>query len=148
MWIHRSRFSALYGLEMHKCGVNPIRQPADHWNFVQNVKEDPSLKDVLAKNVSYFRKFASWYRQNFGVASEPGAIGAMTASHVLVGPLPDTLEARVPFKSLAGSTVQMTPNDYIMVGTPSDYKKKHEALVLAAAAKIGGAEFAKLAAGK
>ena len=134
----------LIGKAMQLCNVTPVRQPADHWQFVQNAKEDPGLKDVLAKNFSMYNSFSSWYRQNFGVSSGPDAIGAASASHVLVGPLPETLEARVNFKSLEGVTLLLSKSDYVYVGTDANYMQKFTDLIIESATKLAGGDLTKL----
>ena len=101
----------LNGKAMQSCNVLPVRQPADHWEFVQNAKEDPNLKDVPAKNFSMYNAFSNWYRENFGASSGPDAVGAAGASHVLVGPLPESPESRVKFKSLEGTTLLLSKVD-------------------------------------
>ena len=134
----------LNGKAMQSCNVTPVRQPADHWLFVQNAKEDPALKDVLAKNFSMYNSFSSWYRQNFGVSSGPDAIGAAGASHVLVGPLPEMLEARVKFKSLEGAPLLLSKINYVYVGTGADYERKFTDLIIESATKLAGGDLTKL----
>jgi hypothetical protein len=135
---------ALSGRAIQSCNVLPVRRPADHWQFVRNVKNNPGIKDVLNKNYSMFSSFSGWYRQNFGAPSEPDDIGAMTTSHVLVGPLPETLEMRVEFKSLEGATVALSKVDHLFVGTDAEYKQKLSEQIAAAATKIAGGDLTKL----
>ncbi len=138
------KIQSLTGKAMQSCGVLPVREPADHWQFVQNVKQTPSLKDVLDKNISMYRVFSGWYRKNFGVASGVDSIGAMTASHVLVGPIPQALEARVTFKPLEGSTLLLSKNDHVFAGEQADYEKKYTHVIIEAATKMAGGDLAKL----
>ena len=49
---------ALNGSAMQRCDATPLREPADHWIFVRNAKEDSNLSEVLSKNYSYYRKFS------------------------------------------------------------------------------------------
>jgi hypothetical protein len=134
----------LNGQAMKSCNILPVRQPADHWEFVQNAKEDPNLKDVLARNFSMYNAFSNWYRENFGASSGPDAIGAAGTSHVLVGPLPDTLEARVKFKSLEGTTLLLSKVDYVYAGSGSDYEQKMTDLIVESATKLAGGDLTKL----
>jgi hypothetical protein len=142
--------SALTGSRMKSCGVTPVRKPADHWNFVRDAKNDPNnsaLSEGLAKNMSMFYAFSGWYRSTFGDDSEPGAIGASIASHVLVGPLPETLEERVPYKSMEGSRLLLTHNDYVFVATEDEYREKHGEIILKAASELAGGDLKNLLAG-
>lgn len=136
--------AVLNGRAMESCNVVPMRQPADHWGFVRNAKEDPGLKEILAKNFAWASAFSRWYRESFGVSSEPDSIGASEASQVLVGPLPSTLESRVDFKSLEASTLYMSRTDYIFIGSGSDYKQKMTDLIIASATKLAGGDLSKL----
>jgi hypothetical protein len=137
--------AVLNGRSMEMCGVSPIREPKDHWAFVRNVKEDPNLKEALAKNYGWYGKFSGWYRENFGVPSEPDSIGASEASHVLVGPLPDTLEARVPFKSLEGSRLVLSKTDFAFVGSASDYDDKIRSYIIEQATRAAGGDLKAIA---
>jgi hypothetical protein len=129
---------ALNGSAMQLCDATPFREPADHWQFVRNAKEDSGLKDVLAKNYSYFSRFSRWYRESFGQPSEPNSIGASEASQVLVGPLPEALEDRVPFRSLEGATLVLSSNDFVHVGSGADYKQQMKDLIIADATRLAG----------
>jgi hypothetical protein len=129
---------ALNGPAMQLCNATPFRQPADHWIFFRNAKEDSSLSDVLSKNYSYYSKFSRWYRGSFGQPSEPNSIGASEASHVLVGPLPETLEERVPFRSLEGTTLVLSSNDFVHVGSGADYKQQMKDIIVADATRLAG----------
>ncbi|MBC8035917.1 MAG: hypothetical protein H7X89_01700 [Rhizobiales bacterium] len=138
------QIQSLTGKAMQSCNVMPVREPADHWLFVQNAKEDSSLKDALEQNFSMYRDFSAWYRKNFGSSSGDDSVGAMTASHVLVGPVPQTREARAKFKPLEGATLLLSKNDHIFVGEEAAYEKKYKHVIVDAATKMAGGDLSKL----
>ena len=57
---------------------------------------------------------------------------------MLVGPLPETLEGRVPFRSLEGTTLMLSSNDIVHVGSGADYKQQMKDLVVADATRLAG----------
>jgi hypothetical protein len=120
--------------QLARCGVVPLRRPAAHWEMTKianNSTFDP--KELVRKATSDFSKYSNWFKRNFGQTSEPNSIGAMTASHVLVGPLPTTLENRVQYKALTGANVYVAKSDYNYSLSPNDYKAKKSQLIIDAA---------------
>jgi hypothetical protein len=135
----------LTGDAKNACAVSPMRTPADHWQFVRNARENPSsLGDILEKNYDYQRRWSAWHRASFGVASEPGAIGANSTAHVLVGPAPASADKRVTYRPLKGATLLVSRSDYLLAGSPTDYKKYNSGLVRAAALQAAGGDLASL----
>lgn len=97
----------------------------DHWPFVRNAKENPSLhEEPVAKNKAAYRRYDSWFRSAFGIRSEQNVAGVERSTHVLVGPLPPSLEERIPFRPLGGSLVIMTPVKNIAVADKAGYEEK------------------------
>jgi hypothetical protein len=137
---------ALFGKVIEGCNLVPVRRPADHWTFVQNAKVTPSLGDELKKNFDMFGHFSAWYKTNFGVPSEPGAVGAESAAQVLVGPVPEKLEDRIKFKSLQGATVILSPSAYAYAGDTAAFKANFAEKVIEAATKLAGGDLTKLRA--
>ncbi len=138
------QIQSLAGRAMQSCNILPAREPADHWLFVQDAKKDSSLKDALEWNFSMYRDFSAWQRKNFGSSSGDDSVGAMTASHVLVGPMPQTREARATFKPLEGATLLLSKNNHIFVGEEAAYKKKYTQVIVDAATKMAGGDVSEL----
>jgi hypothetical protein len=130
--------AALSGEATASCDVSPRRAPAPHWQLVQNVRQNPDFQADVNKLSGMHGAFSGWYRRNFGVPSEPDAIGAATTSHVLVGPLPETLEARAPYRSLKGAAVLMTSSDHAFAGALSDFKEEAARLIVEDATRMAG----------
>lgn len=135
---------SLSGAAMAACDVAPVRMPADHWLFVQNVRQNSSLQDTLDKNMSQARAYSNWFRSNFGASNEPDAAGASKVAHVLVGPLPDSLEKRVAYKPLAGATVLVTKGDLVFGGPEEEFMARKKELITAAATKFAGGDLSTL----
>lgn len=135
---------SLTGRAMDSCEVAPLRMPADHWLFVRNVKENSSLQSYLDRNRSQARAFSNWFRSNFGVGNEPDAIGSSEASHVLVGPLPESLDKRVTYRPLADAIVRLTKNDIVYGGSEDEFMAKKSVLIVMAATKFAGGDLNKL----
>ncbi|MEC9468168.1 MAG: hypothetical protein VYA18_00505 [Pseudomonadota bacterium] len=110
---------------LRSCGVQPWRKMQDHWLFARNAKENPSLhEEPVAKNKAAYRKYDSWFKSAFGIRSEQNLAGVERSTHVLVGPLPEDLDDRIPFRPLGGSLVIMTPVENIAVAGKSGYEDK------------------------
>jgi hypothetical protein len=135
---------SLTGRAMAGCGVAPLRAPADHWLFIRNVQEDSSLQGHLDKNIAEARAYSTWYRSNFGTGSEPDAIGASMVSHVLVGPLPESLDKRVTYRPLAEATVRLTRNDLVHGGLEEEFMARKKELITEAATKFAGGDLGTL----
>lgn len=134
------------GATMQRCAVVPLRKPADHWLFVQRAKQDKSnmFTEAMERNVSLYRAYSRWFSGNFGFGSEDDVIGIDKTSQVLVGPLPASLEARIPFKPLNGASVRIAKQDYVWVTSKDEYRDKHRALARALAEKMVGGELKSL----
>jgi len=134
------------GANMTRCGIAPLRKPADHWVFVKNAKQDQSnmFKEAMDRNIAFYRAYSSWFSSNFGFGSETDVIGIDKASQVLVGPLPASLEARIPFKPLAGASVRIAKQDYVWATDKEAYRAKHRALARALAEKMVGGDLKSL----
>ena len=134
----------LNGENLKKCHVQPRRRPADHWLFVQRAKKMLSFQETLQENVTAYRKYSNWFSDNFGQGSETGVIGVETVSHVLVGPLPESLEKRAVYKPLEGANVKVTDPGKILVSDELTYKVTVKALVADLAAKAAGGDLKSL----
>lgn len=134
-----------YGKRLESCGILPRRKPQDHWHFMRNAKNSGgALKDIVEENLRNHRNYSRWFASSFGMASEEGVVGVERSAHVLVGPLPTTMDSRVPFRPIEGSLVRMTSADNISVSTHSEYESKQmaqiRALVDAAVGKGGSSQ--------
>ena len=135
---------SLTGRAMAGCNVTPLRAPADHWLFIRNVKEDSSLQGQLDKNIAEARAYSIWYRSNFGTGNEPDAVGSSTASHVLVGPLPESLDKRVTYRPLAEATIRLTRNELVYGGPEEEFMARKKELITEAATKLAGGDLGTL----
>lgn len=110
---------------LKSCGVRPWRKMADHWRFVRNAKETPEVhEEAVARNRAAYRSYDRWFKRTFGIQSEEQLVGVERSTHVLVGPLPQDLDKRVPFRPLGGAQVIMTPVQNIAVSDEAGYQKK------------------------
>jgi len=102
---------------MEKCGIDPERQPSETWRFVQRVQSRRD-KELLSDYQARANRFDMWLNR-----SVPGAtrIEAQGASNILVGPMPHTMEARVPYHPVAGASLHIASNEPVMAMPHDDY---------------------------
>ncbi len=129
-----------------ECGVIPVRKPADHWLFVQRAKADKSsvYKDAMKKNKEMYKKYATWFERSFNVPSEKSVIGLNEASHFIVGPLPETMGARVTYKPLKDAHVKIASETFIIATNKATYVKEHDALISGHVMKLVGGDLSTL----
>ena len=128
------------------CGVIPSRKPAPHWGLYEQKKQG-----ILSRNDEYEPRaieaaaaYDTWFQKAFGQPSETGAVGAYSADHVLVGPAPATADARVPYNRITGSTIKITPSDYVVVGNSDEMKQKHRDMQRELALMVTGGDLSML----
>ncbi len=126
------------------CKVVPIRRPAEHWTMLRNFKEISNSDEELAKFNGFVSRYASWFKSNFKVSFEPDLAGVSFASHVLVGPMPQTLESRVTFRPVQGSLVRISNRDVVFAGHYETYIEKKQKLIVETATKAAGGDLASV----
>ncbi len=95
------------------CKTTAHRRPQDYWQVVREAaKGDRTSKQAVESRMTVYAKYDRWFTSNFGKSSEGVTIGIEMMSHALVGPVPASLEARVPYHGFAGSTVRLAPADH------------------------------------
>ena len=134
----------LTGKNMTRCGVQPAREPQDHWGFIRNAKEMGGMEDVVKKNYRYFNRYATWLRKAIGGAAVTKMFDVNKASHALIGPLPASLDQRIAYKSIKGKPVSVTATGYLLVTTKKDFKKRFKEKVIKLATKMVGGDLTVL----
>ncbi len=129
------------------CGVRPFRRPQDDWGLIEDSSR-PGMQEVIRKNHGYANEYWRWLLQTFGAPEGGSTVEVLGISNVLVGDLPPSPEAPVPFAPFAGARLVMSRNDYVMATSHRQYQKKHNALVRAAAEKAVGGDLESLGVGK
>jgi hypothetical protein len=136
---------SLDGAAFSACKIATLRQPADHWTLVEDAKSNPNLKEEMPKIYGFASRYASWFKNNFKVPFEPNLAGASFASHILIGPAPETPDARVPFKTMNGSVVRISKRDVVYAGLHADYREQKKTMIIEAATKAAGGDLASIA---
>ncbi len=132
-----------------ECGITPVRKPADHWLFVQRAKADKGsvYTDAMKKNLEMHREYTKWFKRSFGIQSETSVIGLNEASHFIVGPLPSTLDERVPYKGLKDAHVKIASEPFIIATNEANYVKEHDAIVNGHVMRMVGGDLTSLSSG-
>lgn len=112
-----------YGIQMFRAGGECVpkvaRRPMEFWGLFQR-EQDDELRAIQARMAGNHATYDAWFRKAFGQPSEQGTIGFDLTHHVLVGPVPENKEARVPYRPIQGATVLITPQDYIFTAPKRD----------------------------
>lgn len=136
--------SVLAGTASIKCRVAPSRRPRDTWAVVKDAKDgDQTSQKAVESRKAHQMRYDTWFKQTFGRHSETVTIGLDRMSHAVVGPLPKTLETRVAYRGLEGSTVQLMPTDHVATDK-AEYREKHAEIVTKQAAMLAGGDLAAL----
>lgn len=138
--------SVLTGKAAERCKVSAKRKPQDYWGIMRYIKDgDETSKKALSSRRKAYSSYNSWFARNFGVQSEQVVVGIDRMSHAIVGPMPQTLEARIPYRDLEGATVRVAPNDHIFfASSKSEYDQVHAPLVATKATAVFGSELTAL----
>jgi len=139
--------TALIGPRLKGCKAVPRRMPQKHWSFVKNAYNSGSYKEIMAKNIKASKDYSKWFYKNFKQGSETRMIGDNIVSSVLVGPMPTSLEARIPYKSLKGVKLRLSPQDYVFASSNKQYRTKNLELVKALATEMSGGSLKALLPG-
>jgi hypothetical protein len=136
--------SLLGGKQAENCSAIPFRRPTTRWSITERAKSDPAAREILDKRHIAHSNFDRWFESSFAIDSESVAIGAEEASNFLVGPAPASVKQRIPYRPLAGATMQMTRPDHFVVGFSAEYRAKSDQLVRAQASRLVGGDLASL----
>ena len=132
-----------------RCGLDPARMPRAHWIFVQRARSGmDGHGELYTENMARYRRYADEFAVAFGDGHERGVIGDFRVSHVLVGPLPATLEDRVAYAPLDGADIKVAPADYILTGDRGEVKDEYSEMVLGLARRMAGGDLASLRSGR
>ena len=96
------------------CGIAPAYPlNAGHlWNRPQDQggpADGPTLLRAQGERVA---AFDLWFRDTFGVTASDSRVGFDRGAVSVIGPVPQTAEARAPFASIEGSRIRMTEGQY------------------------------------
>jgi hypothetical protein len=107
-----------------RCGAEPFMRPKPDWQVWRLGQEaTPSSREALANRNRLHARFDGFFRSSFGQGSETTMIGGEYLGHFLIGPAPQGLPQRFPFKSLTTATLLMTKPDHIALGDKEELRK-------------------------
>ncbi len=118
----------LDGKALGKCGITLARKPHRRWSAM-NRKSNSYNKDSIRVWRKRYNKYNAWFKRQFGVSASENYIAASRGSHVLIGPMPATLESRFPYKPLEDSVVKVVPTGIFLAGSRSDYEAAYQNVV-------------------
>lgn len=96
------------------CKIFPSRKPADHWRFTKKHKKSrTSNGKIYDSYLQEHETFNRWFIRRFGFGYEKEHVGLNHANHLVFGPIPQIAKEKVPYKTIKGRTVRVTPNDFI-----------------------------------
>lgn len=136
----------LTGKELASCDVELVREPKEHWKLFHGTQGKLSHydKSKIAEYRRDFKKYSIWFQSNFGQSPSKEAVSASSASMVLVGYVPSTLEKRLVYKPIRDSLVFVSSQDGLKIGDPEEFKKAYLAKIKGTAAKILGVDVSTL----
>ncbi|MEM9707781.1 MAG: hypothetical protein AAF871_03250 [Pseudomonadota bacterium] len=116
-----SEDTPVHFLEMQSgCAPQPWRAVASHWDLFHRAGVSSTSEDFEGRARDMHGRYEAWFSATFGTASEPDTVGAFTASHVLVGPMPATPEARATYRSLEGALIRAQEGPRLFVGSAEE----------------------------
>lgn len=138
--------SVIGGKSATRCQIRPARSPKDHWTLVERAKKgEKDLKAGVGKLMGSYNTYNKWFNDIFGVSSEARTIGFDRMSHVIVGPVPASLDTRIPYNTLDKARVLAAEADHLFfAASNSEYEKVRSQLVKNKARVIFGSDLTAL----
>ncbi|GFE63672.1 hypothetical protein [Litoreibacter roseus] len=120
-----------------ECMIRPWREPQAHWGNVKKaVKNNLLYENQVHSYTTGHAAYDRWMTSAIGYSADHNLITAKEASHILIGPMPET---RLTYESLQSRDIVMSAYDYLFFG-PADARaaattRIHDEVINAA---IGG----------
>lgn len=130
---------------MRNCRINPLRPVHPDSGTARRAAEGDYLaQEAVANRRKTHNLFARWFRSEFGVLVSEVTIGGERVKEVLIGPVPTTSDARIPFRGIKAAALQLTQADYFVYGSEYHYRQKNSELVIPIAQKLAGGDLNSL----
>ncbi len=128
------------------CKNAPFRRPAEHWRMVQRSKKrgNSHILEAVQSRYRVYSDFDAWFHRSFNQSSEDDIAGMERVSHVLVGPMPQQRNQRIPFKPLEGAVIRVSTADHAFYGSKSAYNEQIDNLVTTRAKELVGGDLTAL----
>ncbi len=126
------------------CNAIPHVRPTPHWQISRLAQRETNSREALNNLTALYSRFDTYFRNNFNQASEKHFISGERITHFLIGPPPSDLSKRVPFKSIAESTVLITRPENIITGNREDFRKALAEKVRPVAERMASGSLASL----
>ncbi|MGQ2918892.1 MULTISPECIES: hypothetical protein [Rhizobium] len=138
--------SVIDGKAANRCQIRPARSPKDHWTLVERAKKgEKEVKAGVSKLLGTYNAYNKWFNGTFGVQSEASTIGFDRMSHAIVGPVPASLDERIPYNTLDKARVLTAAADHLFfAASNSEYEKVRSQLVKNKARAIFGSDLTAL----
>jgi hypothetical protein len=134
--------AVLSGEQAEKCGAAPALMPVrDYPNIKMTLHKANDNDEKYKKKLDKYEAYNRFFKKQFGVASNDVSIGVSVMDHAVVGPVPPSLEARLPFKTLEGAEIRVSPAAFVFFGNETDYIAAKKADVIKTASKLTGGDF-------
>lgn len=91
------------------CAPMVARAPQQYWDMYHRPMGS-DLERYETRSIDNAAAYDAWFRATFGQGAEENVVGFFLQNHVMWGPMPEPL---VPYRSVEGSTVLVTEQDYI-----------------------------------
>ena len=117
---------------MKKCKIDPAFRPLETWQLRRRSKEH------FDKYKLRFARFDAWVRRVHRGYSNDHKVDATTFSHVLIGPPPQTLASRVPYRGIGQSHVRMVSKAPIEIMEKRPYAVKIKSIAKVQAEQMVG----------
>ena len=136
--------TALVKTRLKGCNAQVHRMPLPHWSFYKNSSSGNYKDKILLKNIKDANDYSRWFVKSFSQNARKGAVGDFVVGHVLVGPIPASLEARIPYKPLKGATLKLTTEDHVFASPNKYYRAEYTKLVEAEANRLANGSLQSL----
>lgn len=121
---------------MKKCKIDPVNRPLKTWILARRSKQH------FNGYKSRFAQFNAWVMRGHGRYSQAHRVEGTKFSHVLIGPPPQTLGTRVPYRGIGQSHVQMVSNVPIEIMEKAPYARKIKTIATEKAEQMVGMSLA------
>ncbi len=139
--------AAITGKDAERCGALPALMPVKEYPGVKMQLHRANDNDAkYAEKMKKYRAYNSYFRRQFGVESDDVSIGVSVMNHVAIGPVPRQ-DGRLPFRSLEGAEIRVSPLAFAFFGSEGDYVKTKKDAVTKAASRITGSDYGKVLEG-
>ncbi|MEM8870738.1 MAG: hypothetical protein AAGE38_10085 [Pseudomonadota bacterium] len=124
------------------CMIRPWRKPRPEWQAWQKAERGNQLMtNQIESYAKGYAAYDAWFTRVFGTSAAAGTLSAQGASHVLVGPIPDT---KLSYRPISGAEAQIVRTDHVILGDADTRRAEAQAQHLELLTRAAGGDIAML----